>query len=524
MKQVRIILILIIFVTLPLAASAQEDISETYVSRDGSLSFDYPTGWVVEDNLILSVFSNDPDLLTFGPSGPISSGKIYGTIQGGTWRDIAANMDTSHDVSAVGLAQQSFDQASEDTFTLIEGPSQLETDVDAALLAGTYLGTESAFIFIVVDNEYGVVMYAALADGEFSMFRDTLISIVDSVAFEPGTGTLIVDEGFSPKSGESPVRWQQQQPNSDNGPGFARPGTTTVAPDGTIYVALPGTLSIRVLDADGKIIGTLTNSLIRHIDDLVAAPDGTLWVRGNSELLNIGSDGNLITFVDAATVRQSQPYLPVRSFDIGPDGNLYLFRTDALSGGELAIIQVLDSRGASLREVSLDISSNDRLAERTLAVLPNGNFYLAPRRLNLSQLFPDLHDTEAPILVDSLGTVLADDFAAPAFRQFSEQANEIDAINSSYSKIALDVGPDGSIVVATTVGLFVLDSTGALVTHYGKHQTSANEDDARRLDIGEFSSIGGIGVAPNGDVVIADSNSQFTQFIRISVNDLINAP
>jgi hypothetical protein len=151
-KQVRIILILIIFATLPLATSAQNDLSEIYVSRDGSLSFDYPEGWVVEDNLILAAFSNDTSLFESGFSGPIPPGKIYGFIQGGTWRDIAANMDTSREVSAIGLAQQSLDQASEDTFALIEGPIQLEINADAALLAGTYLGTESVFIFIVVDN------------------------------------------------------------------------------------------------------------------------------------------------------------------------------------------------------------------------------------------------------------------------------------------------------------------------------------------------------------------------------------
>jgi hypothetical protein len=73
------------------------------------------------------------------------------------------------------------------------------------------------------------------------------------------------------------------------------------------------------------------------------------------------------------------------------------------------------------------------------------------------------------------------------------------------------------VYLATNQGLYVLNSDLTPAAQFGERQD--NSENSAQMP-GVFRKVNGIGVMSNGDVVIADTNSYFSQVIRISPADI----
>ena len=87
----------------------------------------------------------------------------------------------------------------------------------------------------------------------------------------------------------------------------------------------------------------------------------------------------------------------------------------------------------------------------------------------------------------------------------------------------MDIGPDGNLYVvnAGTDEILVIDPSGAVVRRWGSAGTGAGQFDFLRDAADPYSAMGGVAVAPDGSVYVADTANdrvqQFTaagQFVR----------
>jgi hypothetical protein len=495
MKHTGLLLILILFAALPTLVFAQDDLTETFTSEDGSLSLMYPAGWVVESFGAFASLSNNPEFSNSGDMEVMPSGTVFAFISVGPWSDFSIDVDPAQGITAMAVAEGLLNEP--DAPEILEGPVALDIGSDAAYIVAQEAGNDILAIIIVIDDENGILFAGGAAGGEMPVFRDTLIAIATSISYEapiPGAGTVTVEDGPAATAGTGAVVWQQQRPNTFDDTGFASLGAVDIAADGTIYVA-DSYYGIRVVDADGNVTGTITNNSITGIDDMALAADGTIWTISSFEntVSHLAADGSLISSFGEVGSGPGQfgDFAPV-SFDIGPDGNLYVLDAQTVSDTETATrIEVFDADGNFVREFSTDpANTGNRSSFAEIAVAPDGNIYMADFFSGVT-------------IFDPQGSIFAEAFAA-----------DVLGFNSV---AAMGFGADGSVYLATNEGLFVVDSTGALITQFGMSQPFPDEGEAPPLEPGEFYAVSGIGVAENGDAIIADTNFVHSQIVRISV-------
>ncbi len=505
----RVLVLLFAFsiLVLPLSASAQDDPHETYTTSDGSLSFSYPTGWFVTEDAtyLVATVSNVPyDEVVYSD---VPSGMVVVQVFAGVIREWWDDMNLSDDPTALEMAEQ-YPRISYVQLEQIEGPTVLDIAADAALVGGTEYGSETLHFFIVFDGDVGIFLTGVTAVGEMEQYRDTIMEIAASAAYNipsPNAGRVTSDDGPPAVAGTGAVAWQQQRPSSWEDRQFNGLGPVAVAPDGTIYVA--DSRYIRVLDADGTVTGTIINGHIETITDMVLAEDGTLWLADSvgAQVLNLSTEGTVLNsfgksgrgpgqFGSHSSYGQMSPV----GLDIGPDGNLYVFDLQPSTSAFCEIssrIQVFDTQGTFIREFPTDLGDGQCL-DMNYALMSfgsDGNIYAVGYYTGIA-------------VFDPQGSLMNDRFAEALYQQNLVAALVIDA--------------DGLLYAATPNGLFVLDSTGTQIAQFGTMQATSSTGDYPPLAPGEFRMPVGIGLAPNGDVIIADANNSYSQIVRIQVTGL----
>jgi streptogramin lyase len=260
-------------------------------------------------------------------------------------------------------------------------------------------------------------------------------------------------------------------------------GSLSVSADDLIYIA-DDAVGVRVLDADGNVLHTITNSDITNFDDVEVADDGTLWIVDSfeSKIYHLDAQGNMLGSFGEQGLEPGQfsEFSPAQ-VELGTDGNLYFFNSrkeDEHSIDGLVVVYTQD--GTFVREFPADPNPNDGRDLFGFAFMAVG---------------PD-------------GTIYAGDFYTPGVRAFAQDGTVTNSgigtqmLSMGIQQVA--VGPVGSIYVAPIMErtIYKFDPNGNLLTQY-------------TLPI-DFLS--GMGVLSDGSVIVAGASSTQDASVVLRLN------
>jgi sugar lactone lactonase YvrE len=496
----KILVFVFVLLCVPVLALAQEDLTQTYTSDDGSLTLRYPAGWTAAGFGPVIIAANDESLLDAPGFDNIPSGSVFAFVTFGPWNEINESNEIQPGSSAMEVVELFINDP--DAPELLFGPEPLFSDMDGAYAIGTQNGTDLLVAILVIDDTSGIFMIGGTAAGEMDTQRDTFIAMANSITAEGSGGGEAVAADSAPSIGpgaapttDATVVWHTQQPWSFEG--FGSLGPVAVAADGTIYVA-DGSNGVHMLDASGNVTGTISSDNLGDIIDIAIAPDGTLWGADRNAGLIFSFDATgamLSSFGQRGDGPGQFSGQSPEFFDIGPDGSIYVF--DAPGG--VGRFQVFDTQGNLLNEIPTDPNGLDRMSlSVNFAIGPDGAIFAS--------------DVIGGIMVYAPGGELAIEvFGAP----------DLEFVRPN----GIDVASNGNVYVVSGEGLRVVNLLGEPITQFGMRQPLTTDGSAMPPQMpGEFSQVGGIGVAPNGDAIIADTNSAHSQVIRISVGGGSAAP
>jgi hypothetical protein len=497
-------LALLLMLAIPLTAQAQ-DLTETYTSTDGTLSFNYPSGWVVEGFSSFATIANSQEALEAN-SDSLTSGQVQISIFVGPMSDLLADATvtlpenpTAMDIMNILVAE------GEEGVTFSGKPEPVDVGEDAAILTGTEEGVETTVI-LAIQNDGATILVAALSavPGEGSPYRSLLIEITKTISYtplEPGQGNVVEGGGPGAVAGTGSVVWQQQRPADYNTGNFGSLGELEVGADDTIYVA-DGYLGIQVLDASGNVVKTVSNPELFGITDLAVTPEGNFWVTDqfNNRMVLLDSTGTILkTFGELGTGAGQFGSLSPETFELATDGNLYVFDSqDKGDGTSFGRIMVFDQEGNFLREFPTDPNNAGELQSFVQMTSDSAG------KLYLSDFFGGI------TVFDPQGAIVASALGETTF-----------AFNIIESMV---VDAAGSIYIGTSGSIYKLDAQGNLLSQFGTQQPYPSEGDAPPFAQGEFNRVIGIGLLSNGDVVVSDSNYAHSQIVRLKLDESTTVP
>ncbi len=490
-RLTSIVCLVAVLFALPLAALAQ-DLTETYTTLDGTLTFNYPDGWVTQEefgSILLANSQETLDALLEG-AGEMSAGQAaivvlppaaleaqFGMI--GLALDQGPAVAIDEYIALVG--QESFGQREELTIG----------DKPAVRVTGD-LGGQTQTLYAVDLGEGGLAMLAvaALPDelGRVSSTGEAIIASMDAkpMAVPVETGAVV---------------WQQvREVNEDAmaSDGYNQVSAVAVGADDTIYVA-DGIVGIHVFEPDGTERETIrAQDFFGFINDLAIDSSGRLWAADFSgSVFQLNPDGTM--GVSLALSETGDVFSFGVKVAAGQDGNLYVLVpvTSAEDDSQSGEVMVFDSTGQLLR--SFTVGGDEFYYEAELAFGPDGNLYV----LELyGQTGVKVFDPEGNLLREGLG-------AASLFGGAS----------------ALAVAADGSIYAALPQSpIYHFAPDGTLLGRFGESQFTLAEIDFDQEDFpafepGQFYEISGLGVLSNGDIVVVDSNPSFVQVARLAFSE-----
>ena len=261
--------------------------------------------------------------------------------------------------------------------------------------------------------------------------------------------------------------------------------------DGKIYVSNAGvTYNVLVFDAKtGKKLSTIADSsgTIQKIFDAVPAADGNIWVADYKSMVYLlDSSGKIllkVPFKSSPGMSDRQPW----NIAVGPDGNLYVLYT-----GSALLMQVFTPKGEFVRTI---VSGTGNLGGiDDFAFGPDGSLFVG-NAVGIARVIED-------------GTKLT---LQPIAEDFIKEFD-----GGTIAGLAVD--HDGNIYFNTEVkGLVKLDAEGKLIGQYGKGQKKV--DWGNEFGPDELSFTVRLAFAPDGSLIISDTNNWYSQLIKINMQD-----
>jgi tripartite motif-containing protein 71 len=298
------------------------------------------------------------------------------------------------------------------------------------------------------------------------------------------------------------TKWGSESTGSGDGE-FNTPFGVAVGYDGSIYISDSGNHRVQKFDNNGNFItkwGTL-GSGDGQFDwpaGITSGPDGSLYVADtyNNRIQKFDSNGNLISKWVSFGIEQG--FNGPLGVAVGPDGSVYVADTDN------SRIEKFDSNGNLIIEwkISGGMCGEVNCRPTGIAVGPDGSVYVADPVNSRIQKF------------DSNGTFI------------TSWESYVAACGEGCPPTGIAVGPDGFTYVAARGNQLQLaaasssetdpadysiqkfDSNGNFIAGYGSYGSGD----------GQFINPGGIAVAPDGSIYVADmGNHRIQRTITVSL-------
>jgi len=465
----------------PVAAQG-DDLTETYTSYDGSLSFNYPAGWIAwgygSDYGYIANSEGAHNIINHNEQ--LTSGQVVISIHGipyagpeevVTLEEIADSMQAGYGTNPLG---NQYDI----TVELIQDPTIL-SDLNAVESTFVRQGrgvTEEVLSMTRLNGETGIFEITMTAPpGETAQYHDLLLSIVATAQYTPpqAGGLVIPGGGPAAVAGSGDVLWKQERLWGSEADNFRGVASLSVSADDLIYVAEE--VGVRVLDKDGNLLRTVTNTEINHFDDVEVAEDGSLWVVNSyaNAAYHLDAQGNLLAQLGKQGTEPGQfADTSPTQIELGPDGNLYIANSRAGEHGPAGSIIVYGQNGEFIREFPTDTNPNDMavlFGFVQLAIAPDGTIYAG-----------DLY-TPAIYAFALDGTLLKDNIGAQTVMGI----------------LNIAVGNDGSIYAAASFMdsvIYKFDASGNLISQYNI--------------TGDVLFIAGLGVLSDNSVIVSGISSR----------------
>lgn len=506
MSKITLPCLLILLLLMPVSALAQEDLPETLTTSGGWLTFNHPSGWVMDDHYPTIEGATTAEALTKDDSALLSSDFKFQFIDGIAIKDFLGYDPTASNAEIVDILTLLVvaDSGEADPITF----DPLVENENSAYITGADSDTEAVIgVLEVAEGRHVIFMGSSGIDG-LDNYLPTLLAMVETLQYDVAAadatlvfanegGTTATEPGpLAPEIGE--VVWQQQRKVGFEEGDFGTFNDLAVGPDGLIYVA-DAYQNIKVFTAEGDYQQTVSNEAILNITDLTIAPDDTLWAvdQFTQTVYHLDTDGNLLASFGEAGAEDGQfgDFAP-EAIEIGADGNLYILDSNLdASGVAVGRIQVWTTAGMFERSFPISFEGEYEFSDPTdMTFGADGNLYLA--------------DFAGVRVFDPTdGTLIEPDFAPGVTDQMA--ANGI------------AVAPDGTVALASHGTIYLIDAAGTkAIAQFGTAQAAATDGTgAGEIPSGEFYAISGIEFLPDGDLVVADTNYGFSQVVRVSVGE-----
>jgi hypothetical protein len=198
-------LLVVVFLASRLVAAlptqAQEELTETYVSSDGNFTFDYPTGWTVQEILM-------PGFVLVSANESFASSPESGDLE------MVIVGPQATDLYFMGTSPANLHEA----LTFLMGPDALTGEIarfgepqaltcngyDALMVSASDSLTEGIKLVMEINGEYATITADAVP-GEYDEFADTVLAIANTLDYVVPAG-LLTFEGYG-FSFDYPAGW-----------------------------------------------------------------------------------------------------------------------------------------------------------------------------------------------------------------------------------------------------------------------------------------------------------------------------
>ncbi len=482
---VGLLVLLAALVVSPFAAHAQ-DLSQSFTTSDGSLTFQYPAGWVLEEFFGTIILANSQQAAdVFFEGNPITEGQALLAVLTPTAvsEELSVSGDTADSAEAllaVFLRDTSGTTGAIETLTLGDKP----------VARGSATSEDDQLVVYAVDfgaGGLGLVAQISLP-GEADRHQDTTHAIIESMRAQALVAPV--------ESGD--VVWQQLREvptDAVPGDGYNSADAVVVGPDDTIYV-LDGFVGVHVFDADGTEQGLIVpEDMFGILSALAVDTAGNLWtVDFTGTLVQFDASGAVLSSVELGDTVELA-FFGVE-LAIGPEDNLYLLNPHDIDEQAVGEILVYSPGGELLNRFA--VGSDEYFYEASIAFGPDGNLYVAE---HFGEDGIKVFDPQGNLLREGIGT------------------------GRLYNMNGIAVGPDGSIYTAISDSpIYHFANDGTLLARFGQSQFMTDDLDFEAetlpaMQAGVFYNIGGMALLSSGDLVVADANPSWWQLVRINFSE-----
>jgi hypothetical protein len=215
-----VVLVLVIMLNgmIALAQDGGEKLTETFVTKDGTLLFDYPAGWHAEEYTI-------PGFSLLGTSAEVVEAMFYGDVASAPPPGDMVMFLVSPQAAGImfnGEIPTSAEDALE--FIMADEEGQSEFGEPETITVGDYTGLvvpasgpEGDGLAAVVDFDGRYVLISAIAaPGGFGEFEATAHAIINSIVLRDPQGTIRFEDDSPTISFDYPAGWLVFEGNEGN--------------------------------------------------------------------------------------------------------------------------------------------------------------------------------------------------------------------------------------------------------------------------------------------------------------------
>ena len=339
MKPLRIIVSLLVLslFAAALPALAQEDLTESFSTGDGSLTFNYPAGWHAEEFFVpgLAVVGNSEAavLLATNSDAEIPAGDVALMILGPQAFPLLfeEGIPTSLDGVLVVVLENGEGEFGEPESATLAG-------YEALILSATAPNYDGMVFLLDVDGDYMLVT-AIAAPGEYDQFAATVLAVVNSLTYVVPEGLITFES--SGITFDYPAGWYAIE---------SSPGMAIVGNSSAVISVINSGDELAAGDVLLAILGPQTSPLVFK-DVIPTSLDEALAAVMNEDAESEYGEPKSTTLAgyDALMVTATEPGLDGMVFVLNVDGD-YMLVTAVAASGEydqaadmvLAIVDTLD--------------------------------------------------------------------------------------------------------------------------------------------------------------------------------------